>query len=258
MLDDFPAKHGPEREHLILDIVDSQQDRLSYDWCTLKVEEGDHSAVFYVMDDALKIDGIRVNVTAATEQRIADRWGALLLTAKLADWIWHHAEVRIEPRPRAITSSTQGMIKHSQAIDKQLTDEDSGKLISTVGKHWIIDEKLTNPKIPKMALNYGWHFKGSSFQGINGGTNASLLKDPANGMYWKMIQTIGSVHSSIHVDYSQICRLVTRECIVDGKKMDLVEMLKDPELAGLASHTGPLSVFRQPDVPEPNIIFVNP
>jgi len=257
MLNDFPSKHGPDREKLILDIVDNQQDRLSYSWYPLNVEQDGHMATFYVMDDALKIDGVRVNVTADTEQRIADRWGAMLLTAKLSDLIWHHAEVRLEPCPRKITSSTKGMIEHSLDVDDQLNHDPEGKLISTVGKNWIIDEKLANKK--GMACNHGWHFKGNSFQGIKGNVNPSLLKNPDTKTYWRLIQSLGTAHDfNNHTDYSQICRLVTRECIVDEETRDLVEILKDPELAKLASHTGPLSVFRQPGVPEPNTVFVSP
>ena len=259
MLDDFPASNGSDREDLILDIVKNQQDRLGFEWSSLKLQNEEHVGMFFVLNDALKIDGIRINLTAATQQRIADYWGAMLLTAKLADLIWHNAQVRLHPCPRQITSSTEAMIKHSQDIDKQLENVDyEGKLISTVGKHWIIDSKLATPKVPNQAINYGWHFKGHSFQGISGGYNASLLKDPQSGMYWKMIQTIGTHHDSAHVDYSQICRLVTRECIIDGQSMDLMEVLQDPDLSNLVSHTGPQPVLRQPGVPEPNVIFVVP
>lgn len=259
MLDDFPVSHGSEREDLILDIVKNQQDRLDFEWSSLKIQNEEHVGMFFVLSDALKIDGIRINLTAHTQQQIADSWGAMFLTAKLADLIWHNAQVRLEPRPRSITSSTEAMIKHSQDIDKQLENVDyEGKLLSTVGKYWIIDSKMAHSSRPNQAINYGWHFKGQSFQGISGGYNASLLKDPANGMYWKMIQTIGTHHSNSHVDYSQICRLVARDCVIDGQSMDLMEVLQDPDLSKLVSHTGVQPVLRQPGVPEPNIIFVVP
>lgn len=258
MLDDFPSKHGPDRENLILDIVESQKGRLSYDWCSLNVEQDNHAATFYVMNDALKIDGIRVNVTADTEQRIADKWGALLLTPKLSDLIWHFAEIRIEPRPRKITSSTNGMIQHSKDVDKQLIGLDiSDKIISTVGKNWVITNKLINKQ--GMACNHGWHFAGASFQGIKGNVNPSLLKNPSTKSYWRLIQSMGTAHdSSNHLDYSQVCRLVARECVVNGKSMDIIDVLKDGELSYLANHDGKLNVTRMSAVREPNVIFVNP
>lgn len=258
MLDDFPSKHGKDREDLILDIVKNQQDRLSYDWSTLKTEHHGHHATFWVMSDALKIDGVRVNVTAHTLQLIADEWAAMLMTAKISDLIWHNTEIILEPRPRPITSSTQAMIDHSKDIDKQLEGIDyKGKLLSTVGKDWIIDSVMTRPRFPNnQAVNYGWHFEGNSFQGINGGPNASLLRNPETDSYWKMIQTIGSHHDSSHVDYSQVARLVSRQCIVDGKVRDLHDILKDPELSYLASHSGPQPILRQPGVPKPNVIFI--
>lgn len=257
MLEDFPSTNGPDREKLILDIVDNHKKRLSYEWYSLKLEHNGHHGIFFVMADALKIDGIRVNVTADTQQRIADKWGSCFLTAKLCDLIWHNADIRLEPRPRSITSSTKAMIAHSQDVDKQLKNIDSTKkLISNVGKYWIIDSKMNNPRFSNQAINYGWYFKESTFQGITGGPNASLLKNPETGSYWKMIQTIGKNHNSFHTDYSQICRVVTRECFVDDKPMDLHDVLKDPELSYLISHTGPQPILRQPGVPEPMTVFI--
>jgi hypothetical protein len=258
MLSDFPSTHGKTREDLILDIVEKQQDRLSYDWYSLKIEHKGHNAQFFVMSDALKIDGIRINVTAHTQQVIADKWGCTLLTAKLSDLIWHNADIRLKPCPRKITSSTKGMINHSQDIDKQLEDIDcSGKLLSTVGKNWIITNKLISK--PGIACNHGWHFSGNSFQGINGNVNPSLLKNPETKTYWKLIQSMGTAHDSInHSDYSQICRLVCRECIINGKTMDLIDVFKDKTLSTLVNHDGVLNYTRVSTVPESSVVFVTP
>lgn len=255
MLEDFPLSHGPDRENLILDIVKNQQDRLSYEWCSLKVEHNGHNGVFFVMTDALKIDGIRINVTADTEQRIADHWGASLMTAKISDLIWHNADIRLKPCLRSITSSTQAMIEHSQDIDKQLDGVDyDGKLLSTIGKHWILSNKLLYKT--GMVCNHGWHFEGNNFQGIKGNINPSLLKNPLNKMYWRMIQAEGTRHNNMHCDYSQICRLMTRECEIDGKKMDLLDVFKNKELSKLINNDGILHYTRINSVVKPNTIVV--
>ncbi len=258
MLDDFPPIHCKDRENLILDIVQNQQDRLSFSWYPLKVAQDGHLGIFYVLSDALKIDGVRVNLTAETEQKIADLWGCMLLTAKLCDLIWHNAEIRVEPYTMSITSSTRAMIEHSQNIDKQLPEGYEGKLISTVGKDWIIDSKMSKPKVANQAVNYGWHFVGNSFKGISGNINSSLLKDPKTGQYWKVIQPPSLYHNYAHSDYSQVCRLVTRECNIDGVTMDLADVLKDPKLSKLISHSGPQQILRQPGVPSPEILFITP
>lgn len=249
MLSDFPKVHGKDREDKILNIIDNDPQRLHYTWISLDVESEGNVAKFFVMNDALKIDGIRVNVTADTQQRIADKLGAMLLTAKLSDLIWHHADIRLKPCTMPITSTTEAMIKHSQNVERQLKNIDySEKLVSTVGKDWIIDQKMLNKHV---SINHGWHFEGNSYMGIKGNVNPSLLKNPKTEQYWRLIQSIGSAHKGTeHTDYSQICRLVTRECFINNEKMDIIDVLKDKKLCNLASHCGPMSIFRQSGVPQ--------
>jgi len=258
VLDNFPAKHGKDRENAILEAF--KDGRTVNDWSTIESEYKEHTAKFYVFDDALKIDGVRINVTADTQQQLADKMGCMLLTAKLADLIWLQAEFRLVPKPRTITSSTKAMIEHSAEIDDQLKRlSNPAGLCSTVGKHWLIDEKLKNGS--NKAVNYGWHvpgtqLKGNRWKGISCGVCASLIIDPDTKQYARLIQGRSLFHSDTHSDYSQTCVLVARECIINGSKKDLQEILKDPELAYLANHTGPLDIIRQPGSPEPSSIFV--
>ena len=240
----LPPNVGPEREKAILQAV--LDDKAEVVWADISNTYKDHTATFHVFADALKISGVRVNVSAETEQHIADAIGCMLLTPLLADLMWVQAAVHIEPRPRPITASTQAMVEHSLDIDKQLAalGNPTG-LIQTVGKHWVIDEPLASN--PSKAMNYGWHFKGAAFQGLHGEVVASLMKD-ASGAYLRLIQGRGTAHDMHHSDYSQTCCLVARECEVDGGPADLEEILKDPELAPLASASGKLSVLRQPGV----------
>jgi len=248
MLDDFPTKHGPEREEKIIQAVRSG--RAKYNFVKITSEHKDHKAEFQVFEDALKVDGIRVNVTPETQQAIADLLRCTLPTAKLYDLIWHQCEHRIDPQPRPITSSTAAMIEHSQKIDSELKKIGSPEgLKATVGKTWIIDNGLARK--PDRACNHGWHFtKGANYKGIGGNINPSLLKNPETGRYWYMIQARGFHHGPQHVDYSQVCVLVSRQCWVDGEEKDLVDVLRDPELAPLANHDGVLNVLRQPNVKE--------
>lgn len=217
------------------------------DWSTIESTYKNHVGKFHVFSDALKIAGVRVNVSAEMEQQIADSMGCLLLTPKLADLMWAQATVRIAPRPRPITASTRAMVEHSLAIDAQLPPNTQG-LIQTVGKHWVIDELLATKT--NRAMNYGWHFSGSSYNGIKGEVVASLMKNLKTGQYIRLIQGRGTAHDAGHFDYSQTCCLVARECVVDGQSMDLVDVLKDTELANLANQSGKMTIFRQPGVPE--------
>jgi hypothetical protein len=138
------------------------------------------------------------------------------------------------------------MINHSQDIDKAIAAFPEG-LRSTLGKIWIIDNSLMY-KTGK-ACNYGWHYGTTShYKGIKGSVNASGMKD-SKGMHWYMIQSRGWHHDAKHVDYSQICILISRQCWVNGKEMDIIDVLQNPELAFLANHDGVLKVLRQPNVP---------
>lgn len=251
----LPPNAGSEREIAIREMV--QRGHFSIRWATITSTYNGHTAEFSVYADALKIDGVRINVSAETQQIIADVTGASLLTPKLADQLWVQREISLPPFPRAITSSTAAMIEHSQKIDAALAKfTNPNGLIATVGKHWVIDDALLTHK--GMAENYGWHFDGPSFQGMTGAPCASRATAP-NGSIVRVIQGTGWAHDMAHSDYSQVCVLVSRSCKVDGSDRDLHDVLRDPQLAGLASHTGPMSVLRQPGVPEPtNRVFVIP
>lgn len=245
MLEDFPNNNGAEREQKILDCIKANRYNIEYEsiFSTYK----NHKAEFFAFADALKIDGIRVNVTATTQQQIADLLRCVLPTAKLYDLIWDSATIKLKPHPRNITSTTIAMIEHSREIDKELSYHDNIPAIrSTVGKTWILDNSLVT-KTDK-AINYGWPVStGRNYKGIKCSPSASLPN-----VY--VIQPISSMHNKAHTDYSQICLLISRTCIVDNKEMDILDVFKDPELAPLANHDGILKIIRQPDVPVLNPI----
>lgn len=256
MLDDFPATQGPAREAKILEYVRSK--KVTFSLVTITSEYNGHKGEFQVFEDALKIDGVRVNVTADTQQQIADLLGCVLPTAKLYDLMWLECNHKIPPHPRPITSSTQAMIDHSKQIDEDLAKTNAQGLKSTVGKTWIIHNSLASK--PGKACNYGWHFEGVTFKGIKGHLVESKLKNPNTNDYIRVIQPASLFHDPKHTDYSQVCVLVSRKCRVDEKEMDILDVLKDPELAILANHDGILKALRQPGTPqlEPIIEEVEP
>lgn len=240
-----------EREQYILDMV--RAGKYEIDWVPIKSMDDEDEITIWVSADALKVEGVRVNVMAETQQMIADMMGAKLLTAKIADLIWLQADIIIPPFPQSITSSTEAMISHSGKIDNAIAalgGAAPGNLISTVGKHWLIDNKLAQ-KTVGTAMNYGWHFFGQSYQGINGEVVASLEKDPKTGMYYRLIQGRGTCHDMHHVDYSQTASFVLRSCQVNGESAWLDEVLVDEKYAKLLNVEGKMTVQRQPGVPEP-------
>ncbi len=195
-------------------------------WAPIRAEHDGHVAEFTVMADALRIGGVRVAVSAATEQRIADALDASLLTERLADLIWQQADVRIEPQLTrdyaGMVDWARGVVEHSKRCDVALAGR--GGLVANVGKHWILHPLLAST--PDRGVNYGW------------------MKP--DGSVW---QSPGNAHVATYYDRSQTCVLVANVCNVDGDVMLLGDLLRNPTLAPLASATGPLKMTRQPGVP---------
>jgi hypothetical protein len=233
----------PERDAFILQAVGRGEAEVRY--APLRNRVGVHEAEFRVFADALKVAGVRVNLTAAGQQRVADALGCMLLTVKLADLIWAQRQAELPPHPMSQTphdiarmSTVERMVAHSEWIDGALAHlpTPAEGIVCTVGKHWVIDDDLA--KRPGMAMNYGWHNK----------TAGPACATSAAGSGCHVIQDPGTAHNTRHTDYSQTCVLVSRACSVDGAPMDLAALLQDRTLAPLASRSGPMRVLRQPGV----------
>ena len=192
----------------------------------------------HVMEDALLVGGVRVNVSSNLEQKIADLFNASLPTAMVADMIYASAVRKIGPCPMPISSSVSAMITHSNAVTKQLTS-DVG-LVSTTGKHWVLDKKIDLN--PNYACNYDWHFTGPIYKGIKGYPAASKIA----GKNVNVIQPNAIAHNVLHTDYSQVCQLVAQRCWINDVEQRFSDVVKDPQIANLVSHTGTLKFNRQP------------
>lgn len=242
----FPTDLNERNEYILQAVKDG---KAQVNWVPLVSEIPGYNAIFYVTSDALKIDNVRINVSAYLQQQIADLLGASLLTPKLSDLRFVQAKIRLEPKPRPITSSTEAMIDQSAKLDKLLTNpgysSDKNAIVATVGKDWVITEELIiAPK--NHGINYGWHFAGSiKFQGTQGYPCDSLEKDPISGMIIHTIQPSAGSHDFSHVDYSQNCVLVKQFCLINNQEMKLSDLLQNKDLAPLASHTGKMSIVRQ-------------
>lgn len=241
LLEGIPSSVGTSRDQWILDAIASGQ--ATYEFAPVHSTYNGHEATFYIFRDALKIDGVRILVTAKLAQQIADMIDCSLLTPKLADLLFEQATVRLPPLPRQpVTGDTKTMIAQSERIDKEIDKAggDDGGIIQTVGKHWVLVNKIGGTS---KAANYGWHFEGKTFGGQKFEATVSI---PGG----RLIQGVGTAHNAGHVDYSQNLILVSNDVEVDGQTMRLQDLLQDPEYAGLASHEGVLKVLRQPGVSE--------
>lgn len=206
----------------------------------ITISAGGHTGVFRVSQDALKIEGVRINASAILQQQIADALGAYLPTPRVFDQMWSQRTLTVLPCPMPINSTSEGMIAHSACIDGQLVKfpAPTNGVIQTVGKTWVLSNKLTM----KIAMNMGWHIEKQM---------AGVPFDPAPTLPGAhMIQSPGTWHGPSHVDYSQIVLLIAKNCMVDGQPMTFASVAQNPALAALVSHEGVLFVLRQPGAPE--------
>lgn len=232
----LPDTATPEREQLIIDAVKNGENCV-LNWYEVETSFEGHKGLIYVMADALQIgvpgNSVRVNVTAATAQHIADHLNCVLPTTRICDLVWEQASVKIAPQlqtPDAHMADTSRMEKHSRAVE----DARAGRcgLLSNVGKHWVLTNKYSSR--PKRAANYGWYSDGAPYLSASG---------------HRMWQTLGLAHGVHHVDYSQVLRLVRGTMLVNGVTRPIQEVGSDPNYHGLVSSEDAIRFWRIPGTP---------
>ena len=233
----MPDEAGPKREAMILDAVRAGH-FAPIRWAALTNTAGQNRIRIFVSADVLKLgneqDAIRVSATHATAQRIADLLGTTLPTSLIADLVHQQAAVKIAPCLRQVSARTSVMLEQDACVTKRLREAaptwmGAEGAASTLGKDWVLTNRLLEQ--PGRSANYGWF-----------DTRAP------NGVLW---QPVGVAHNDAHVDYSQYLRLVRRDVEVNGRAMEIDEVLTHSELAWLLSKEGPLKVLRLPSVPKP-------
>ncbi len=174
-----------------------------------------HMLEYEVMPDYLAIgsddDYCRIPMSPGTAQRLADLFGASLLTAKLSDHIWSVAEVKPEPffyRPVGNENEKAAkFFEHNEQIERQLADAGwrPGQLVAGIKKDVIISSHIADR--PDRVVIYGWHRPDGS-----------------------PIQPVYSGHIWWYVDYSHGIRFMNAQVLVDGSPVKVSDLLKDPVL----------------------------
>lgn len=169
---------------------------------TYRLVELPSSPGVWVFEDALKIDGVRVPVSAGLTDDIARTLDLIPTTAALEDLIWQDAAVRVYPRTYdpgrlggEVLTSEEAVTGFSKYLDEQIAGRPG--LVASVGKSWILDNRALGQK--GRAVNYGL---------------ASPLKPNAKEGPWPSTdgkyvvwQQPSTRHDYLHWDYSQTCRL---------------------------------------------------
>ncbi len=204
----------------------AQSGDLTFDLMPIEMDGG---LTILAMADALKLNGIRVAMSAELSQRVADELGMMLPTAKLADVMFRASRLRLGPFPRRIPpagSESAAAIAHNSDLEQARMGRQG---MVSGWKHWILSPRIAELK----AVNYGWHIETSDAR-----WRQLKLHRSASDIGLRVIQPVAAVHSVHHVDYSQLAQFVSRRGWLNGREVDLAEVLGNPDQAKLISHVG--------------------
>jgi hypothetical protein len=185
----------------------------------------DHQATVYVIPDYLAVgsddDYVIIPMAPRTAMNIAREFGFTLPTKKLVDDIYNSSTLRLSPeplRPGPRMRSNEYYQEHDRRIKSQRSrHKSSSVLIAGHKKDVVLTPRLL--LLPQRVAIYGWHRQ--------------------NG---RPIQPLSLVHGVEYVDYSHGVRLISRRATVDGREVDLSQVLSDAELNPLFSDEGRVSI----------------
>ena len=166
-------------------------------------------------------DFVRVPLGLPAALQVADRFEMMLPTPRMVDAIFSQADLRLSPQPMepgAQMTSTNYFLRHDGLVDQQMARAGGrlGLLVAGQKKDVVLANRLSaNPG--RVAI-YGWHRASGS-----------------------PIQPLSTVHGAQYADYSHGIRLVSRTAFVNGRSVDLRDLLTDARYAGLLNADGVLS-----------------
>jgi hypothetical protein len=223
-------KPGPERDKAILEeimkgnIPDNLRDMKEVNVQRKGKDGQSHDLTMHVMPDYLSVgsneDNVRIPMTPAVAQAIADKTGTSLPTDRMVDDIHSKSQkLHLDPfqwkpgnQHARNMQSVDHYQKHDRRIDAQLgTGDAQSELVSGHKKDLVIPHKDGRVAI------YGGTWPGTD----------------------KRVQPYSNLHESSYEDYSHGARLVSQDVVIDGKTMKLSDVLADPNLAPLVTRFPP-------------------
>jgi len=165
-------------------------------------------------------DYVRVPLGLRAATRISDEFNMILPTPRMVDMIYRAAALQLAPQPMPPgpqMTSTAYFVRHNATVEAQRRRAGAapGTLISGQKKDVVLTTRLASNR-GRVAI-YGWH--------------------RTNG---QPIQPLSTVHGAGYADYSHGVRLVSRTAFLNGKPVDLRNLMADPRYAGLLSKEGPV------------------
>jgi hypothetical protein len=180
-----------------------------------------HKVMYDVMPDYLAVGGdtdyCRIPMNPHTAQKLANLFGASLITSKLSDHIYQMADIKLTPFNYIPKGNANELVNkfadHNAQIEKKFVEAGGkrGQLTAGIKKDVIISARLAAQ--PHKVVIYGWH------------------KTDGNP-----IQPVYSGHVDWYVDYSHGIRFINNQVFIDGRPVLLTEVLKDPVLYKIFSN----------------------
>jgi len=161
-------------------------------------------------------DYVRAPMGLPAASYIAGAFDMILPTPHMVDAIYAQADVHLNPAPMQAgpqMTSTAYLLRHNATIQDQLHGRTG--LIAGQKKDVVMASRMaSNPG--KVAI-YGWHRSNTS-----------------------PIQPVSTVHQASYADYSHGIRLISRTAFLNGRPVDIDDLLTSGRYAYLLNSDGPL------------------
>lgn len=248
LVDDLRTATLREYQRRVLEEVHAG--RGVFAWVPLIRSVRDHTVEIGVLARPLAVGTpdapIYVMCSATLQQLLADEIGGLLPTTGILDEKHRQAAFHFDPadpyhsllHAAWVVDQTMGTpprwIEQSDLLAKTFGDAPATALLSDGWKSWVLFRGMAE----------GLKLEGSEQAGNHGLYSRYTTSVTLSGEH--AIQNLGTRHGRLEADESQMCELMSSDCIVDGTVMRTADVLRDETLAWLLSDEGPLMVTRQP------------
>jgi hypothetical protein len=163
-------------------------------------------------------DFFLVPMRLRTALAVANQFRFELPTPRMVDAIYAQAAMRLNPQPLPASDAmrtTAYYWEHNEIVQQQRTGFASQLGILTAGdkKDLVLTNRLW--RYPDRVAIYGWHRQDGT-----------------------PIQPLSTVHGARYADYSHGVRLVSATAYIRGKAVSLLNLLQNPQVAGVLSDEG--------------------
>lgn len=175
-------------------------------------------------------DYLRLPLTPLRAQQIADSFGFLLPTKKIATELWRQAPVKATPQPQGqnLGANLDQYAAEDRATETNLASIHARGIVAGHRKDIVVGKLVRPGKV----VIWGWFWPDDPT--IHGPYLTADLRAS------QPIQPYSDAHGDFYVDYSHGVRFVEGVCKLDGVTRATQDVLADPSLASLLSDEGAL------------------